>query len=94
MLVGTSPELELGLFTICWYARPSAVCPMQLGGVRIEVTTYDITYNNKKYVATSYVDPARDRPKMASHPPLIRTLEIFLVLFVIGSLALVIFRSS
>ena len=59
MLVGTSPELELGVFvfTICWYARPNTICPIQFNGVKVSVTTYDISYNGQKFVATSYADP-------------------------------------
>jgi len=56
MLVGTSPEFEFGLFTVCWYARPNALCNVRIGGVAVKVQTYDITYNGQKYVASSYAD--------------------------------------
>jgi poly(U)-specific endoribonuclease len=56
MFVGTSPELELSVFTLCWYARPNAKCTIQFNGTKFYVQTYDITYSSQKYVASSYAD--------------------------------------
>jgi len=56
MFIGTSPELELSLYTVCFYARKSAKCPVTLGGQLIKIQTYDITQNGKTYVASAYPD--------------------------------------
>lgn len=57
MFVGTSPELEMALFTTCWYTRPNGKCAVSLNGVNFLVQTYDIAGpNGKKYVASSYAD--------------------------------------
>jgi poly(U)-specific endoribonuclease len=56
MYVGTSPEFELALNTISFYARPNAKCPVSLNGSRVQIQTYDITNNGKKYVASAYPD--------------------------------------
>jgi len=55
MFIGPSPEFELAVYTICWYARPNAICPLVLNGKKLKVQTYDIVYKNEKYVGTSYV---------------------------------------
>jgi len=56
MYIGTSPELELALNTVCWHARPNAKCPVSLNGTPVGIQTYDITNNGKKYVASAYPD--------------------------------------
>lgn len=56
MFVGTSPELELSVFTVCWYARPNSRCTIQFNGTKFYIQTYDITYSGKKFVASSYAD--------------------------------------
>lgn len=54
MFIGTSPEFELGIYTICWYARPNTLCPIVLNSKKLKIQTYDIGYNGQKYVATAY----------------------------------------
>merc|ERR1719228_2232189 len=40
MLVGTSPEFELALYTTCLLARTDGKCAMRLGGKDVTVTTH------------------------------------------------------
>lgn len=54
MFIGTSPELELALFTICFYSRNNALCPVSLGGNLLQIQTYDISRDGQTFVATSY----------------------------------------
>ena len=37
MLIGTSPELELALFTLCYKTRPDKDCYVSLGGTRFKI---------------------------------------------------------
>ena len=44
IFVGTMPELEMSLYTICFYARPNNACPVSLGGTKFNVYTHAFTY--------------------------------------------------
>ncbi|XP_076247637.1 uncharacterized protein LOC143187359 [Calliopsis andreniformis] len=44
IFVGTTPELEMSLYTICFYARPNNVCPVSLGGTKFNIYTHAFTY--------------------------------------------------
>ena len=39
MLIGTSPELEFALYTLCFKARPGENCPVSLGGRDFTINT-------------------------------------------------------
>ncbi|XP_058025231.1 uridylate-specific endoribonuclease isoform X1 [Ahaetulla prasina] len=57
--IGSSPEFEFGLYSLCFIARPGKVCPLKIGGHKLNIQTYTwdkSTYGNgKKYIATAYV---------------------------------------
>ncbi|XP_074081784.1 uridylate-specific endoribonuclease isoform X2 [Macrotis lagotis] len=57
--IGSSPEFEFALYSLCFISRPGKVCHLSLGGYPLAIQTYTwdkITYGNgKKYVATAYV---------------------------------------
>ncbi|KOX78255.1 Poly(U)-specific endoribonuclease like protein, partial [Melipona quadrifasciata] len=44
IFVGTLPELEMALYTICFYARPNDLCPVSLGGTKFNIYTHSFTY--------------------------------------------------
>lgn len=44
MFVGTLPELEMSLYTICFYARPNNLCPVSLGGTKFYIFTHSFRY--------------------------------------------------
>lgn len=44
IFVGTMPELEMSLYTICFFARPNNVCPVSFGGTKFVVYTHSFTY--------------------------------------------------
>jgi len=54
MFIGTSPELELALFTVCFHARRNALCPISLGGNQLRIQTFDITRSGRTFVGTAY----------------------------------------
>lgn len=53
IFVGTLPELEMALYTICFYARPNNLCPVSLGG-----TTFNIYTHSFRYFGTEIIDLA------------------------------------
>ncbi|XP_076639830.1 uncharacterized protein LOC143351790 isoform X2 [Colletes latitarsis] len=44
IFVGTMPELEMSLYTICFFARPNNLCPVSLGGTKFNIYTHSFTY--------------------------------------------------
>ncbi|XP_074836503.1 uridylate-specific endoribonuclease [Carettochelys insculpta] len=60
--IGSSPEFEFGLYTLCFIARPGKMCRLSLGGKQLGIQTYTWTKstygNDKKYIATAYVTSA------------------------------------
>nr|XP_058165245.1 uridylate-specific endoribonuclease [Dasypus novemcinctus] len=57
--IGSSPEFEFALYSLCFIARPGKACRLSLGGYPLAIQTYTWdknTYGNgKKYIATAYV---------------------------------------
>ncbi|KAL8164086.1 UNVERIFIED_CONTAM: hypothetical protein K2H54_045642 [Gekko kuhli] len=57
--IGSSPEFEFALYSLCFIARPGKVCRLKLGTHDLDIQTYTwdkSTYGNgKKYIATAYV---------------------------------------
>ena len=39
MLIGTSPQLEIALYTLCFRLRPGEACPVSLAGRRFIIFT-------------------------------------------------------
>ncbi|CAK9802748.1 Endoribonuclease CG2145 [Anthophora quadrimaculata] len=56
LFVGTSPELEMALYTVCFYARPDGNCPVSLGGTRFNIVTHKFKYRGNDLVGTAYPD--------------------------------------
>lgn len=55
MLFGTSPELEMALYTICFYARPNDICPVSLGGIVFHLYTHNFHYFGKDLIDLGFV---------------------------------------
>ncbi|XP_007463907.1 PREDICTED: poly(U)-specific endoribonuclease isoform X2 [Lipotes vexillifer] len=57
--IGSSPEFEFALYSLCFITRPGKVCQLSLGGHPLAIQTYawdKSTYGNgKKYITTAYV---------------------------------------
>jgi len=53
MFLGTSPEFELAVYSVCWLTRSDVSCPMSFGGARVPVTTWTIG-SSKQFVASAY----------------------------------------
>ncbi|XP_063277004.1 uridylate-specific endoribonuclease [Prinia subflava] len=57
--IGSSPEFEFGLYSLCFLARPGRACHLSLGGHRLSVQTYPWTKatssSGRSFIATAYV---------------------------------------
>ncbi|XP_015608347.1 poly(U)-specific endoribonuclease homolog [Cephus cinctus] len=56
MFIGTSPELEMALYTVCFFARPDKPCPVSLGGTKFNIMTYKFRYRGKDLIGSAYPD--------------------------------------
>ncbi|XP_056418582.1 uridylate-specific endoribonuclease C-like isoform X1 [Hyla sarda] len=58
MFLGTSPEFDMGVYTLCYITRPDSLCTLNMGGKTLKIQTYtwaNSSYGNgKRYVASSY----------------------------------------
>uniref|UniRef100_A0A8D0BEU4 Uridylate-specific endoribonuclease n=1 Tax=Salvator merianae TaxID=96440 RepID=A0A8D0BEU4_SALMN len=57
--IGSSPEFEFGLYSLCFIVRPGKMCHLKIGDQNLNIQTYTwdkSTYGSgKKYIATAYV---------------------------------------
>ncbi|XP_014228439.1 poly(U)-specific endoribonuclease homolog [Trichogramma pretiosum] len=56
IFVGTSPELEMALYTICFYVRPNDACPLQMGGSKFLVVANRVNYFGKDIIISAFPD--------------------------------------
>lgn len=56
VFVGTSPELEFALYTMCFFARPNNPCPVSLGGTEFTIYVSRINYFGKDILISAYPD--------------------------------------
>lgn len=54
MFVGTSPELELALYTLCFVTRADSNCPLSADGVRFSIVTKTRRDDGKYNLDTAY----------------------------------------
>lgn len=54
MFIGTSPEMELAMYTICFMVSPNKSCVIPLDGVYIAIVTYQTNYKGVIYVSTAF----------------------------------------
>ncbi|XP_011631710.1 poly(U)-specific endoribonuclease homolog isoform X1 [Pogonomyrmex barbatus] len=55
LLVGLSPELEMALYTMCFYLRPNDVCPISLGGKDINLVSTGFNYYGKDILIAGFI---------------------------------------
>lgn len=56
LFVGTSPELEFALYTMCFFTRPNNVCPISLGGTEFVIFVSRVNYFGKDILISGYPD--------------------------------------
>ncbi|XP_012217822.1 endoribonuclease CG2145 isoform X2 [Linepithema humile] len=55
LLVGLSPELEMALYTLCFYVRPNDVCPISLGGKDVNLVSTRFNYFGKDILIAGFI---------------------------------------
>ncbi|XP_011882574.1 PREDICTED: poly(U)-specific endoribonuclease homolog [Vollenhovia emeryi] len=55
LLVGLSPELEMALYTMCFYLRPNDVCPISLGGKDVNLVSTRFNYFGKDILIAGFI---------------------------------------
>ncbi|KAL6457964.1 hypothetical protein MHYP_G00331940 [Metynnis hypsauchen] len=57
-IIGSSPEFDLAVYSLCYITRPGKLCQLRLGGNQLNIQTYTwdkTTYGDgKKYIASAY----------------------------------------
>ncbi|XP_014749633.1 PREDICTED: poly(U)-specific endoribonuclease-like, partial [Sturnus vulgaris] len=57
--IGSSPEFEFALYSLCFLARPGRACHLSLGGHPLSIQTYpwtkSTTSGGHRFIATAYV---------------------------------------
>lgn len=54
IFVGTSPELEMALYTTCYVFRANGICPLQLAGHRFIVRAFSLKYRGKQLLGSAF----------------------------------------
>lgn len=55
LMYGTSPEFDMAMFTVCFYARRNKPCSFHINGHVVEVVTYDTSHGGGNHIGTAYV---------------------------------------
>ncbi|KAL2711465.1 leucine-rich repeat-containing protein 9-like [Vespula squamosa] len=54
MFIGTLPELDVAIYTLCFYARPNAKCRVSFAGHKFNVQTYTWQRDNQNFVGAAF----------------------------------------
>jgi len=55
-MYGSSPELEIAMYTVCYYTRRNRNCDFSVDGHNMEIVTFDTTHGGGNHVGTAYVN--------------------------------------
>jgi hypothetical protein len=55
LFIGTTPELEMALYTICFKLRVNRKCQLAYDDVKFNVTAYSLIHDKKRFVASAFV---------------------------------------
>uniref|UniRef100_U5EP18 Putative polyu-specific endoribonuclease n=1 Tax=Corethrella appendiculata TaxID=1370023 RepID=U5EP18_9DIPT len=56
LFIGTSPELEMALYTLCFEVRQDKECPLSYSGKDFYIKTYAFRYHGKNMIGSAYPD--------------------------------------
>ncbi|RVE46465.1 hypothetical protein evm_008875 [Chilo suppressalis] len=54
LFIGTSPELEIALYTLCYVTRVDNDCRLKLSGKDVNIITYNFRYRSKNLIGSAY----------------------------------------
>ncbi|XP_068226063.1 uridylate-specific endoribonuclease-like [Palaemon carinicauda] len=52
--IGTSPEFEIAVYTLCFLTRPDSLCPVRMRGQQFKIQTWTYQYAGKTLVGSAY----------------------------------------
>lgn len=54
MFIGTSPELEMALYTLCFVTRADSECNLKLANNDVSIMTHTFRYRSKNLIGSGY----------------------------------------
>lgn len=54
MFIGTSPELEMALYTLCFVTRADNECKLKLGSNDVDIVSHTFRYRSKNLIGSAY----------------------------------------
>ncbi|XP_023717904.1 poly(U)-specific endoribonuclease homolog [Cryptotermes secundus] len=54
MFVGTSPELEMALYTVCFLVHPDQKCHVRMAGKHFSIRTHTYRYQSKNVIGSAF----------------------------------------
>ncbi|XP_065077283.1 endoribonuclease CG2145-like [Ochlerotatus camptorhynchus] len=54
LFIGTSPELEIALYTVCFQMRPDTECPLVFNGKKFTLKTFTFRYRGKNLIGGAW----------------------------------------
>ncbi|KAJ8925253.1 hypothetical protein NQ315_009081, partial [Exocentrus adspersus] len=54
MFIGTSPELELALYSTCFIIRADRICPLKMNGNKFIIRTFTYRYRGKNMIGSAF----------------------------------------
>ncbi|CAJ0928079.1 unnamed protein product, partial [Mesorhabditis belari] len=64
LLIGTSPEFDLALYTMCFLSRRGRqTCDVEIDGCNLSITSYDISQQGKIYIGSIFPSAGRMNDK-------------------------------
>ena len=61
MWIGSTPEMELAVYTVCFLYKSNALVDVSMNGAAYKIQTYTETYNSETLVGSAYPDIADAR---------------------------------
>ncbi|XP_045179222.2 uridylate-specific endoribonuclease D-like [Mercenaria mercenaria] len=55
LMYGTSPEFDIAMYTVCFFARTNHKCNFSVNGHNIQVQTYDINHGGGIHLGTAHL---------------------------------------
>ncbi|XP_076438111.1 uridylate-specific endoribonuclease D-like [Babylonia areolata] len=52
--LGSSPEFDLAIYTICAFESPNSICNVRLGGASLSIQTWDVNHKSGLQIGSSY----------------------------------------
>lgn len=54
MFIGTLPELDMALYTICFQVKANRGCPVSLAGNKLTIRTHTFKYRGKRLIGSAF----------------------------------------